>query len=102
MACRRRFGSPAPGCTCLNSPFLPHQVLHPVPIQAPGSFSGALPALPGRGHRPPQSRCPKERERWCLGESPEGGDKVGRQRHELIFALDGRPGYGFRGGKGHS
>ena len=31
-----------------------------------------------------------------------GGDKVGGQRHELIFALDGRPGYGFRGGKRHS
>ena len=27
---------------------------------------------------------------------------MGRQRHELIFALDGRPGYGFRGGKRHS
>ena len=90
MACCRRLGLPAPGRTCLNPPFLPHHVLHPVTTQAPGNFPGALPALPGRGHRPPQSRCPKERGRWCLGESPEGGGQGGWTKTRT-YLCSGRP-----------
>ena len=56
----------------------PSDLIHrPVPTQAPGDFLQALAAQPGGEHRPPSSRCPKERERGCLGESSWGGQQGG-------------------------
>ena len=74
---RRRLGRLELGCSRLTCPPPTELGLRPVPTQAPGDFLRALPAQPGGEHRPPSSRCPKERERGCLGESSWGGQQGG-------------------------